>query len=260
MLKILIKRSKQSNAEPTIGQLEYGELALNYADGIIYFKDSNNTIRRIYSSLNSARTEIGTQNRISYYFDDNTIRPLSFFQVGTNNNLSIGGSPVTTYPLYVYGNTFSSNFYTSGQYYETSSLQYKTDIVEIGNMKINNNKKDSKNNNEKKKSSRNKTERKIKGGKKRDIYQSLTESLTSLNIYVFRKKDSIIDEGNEKMEVGLIAEEVEKMFPDFDLVKNNSLSYSRLSVLCIVALKELKRQIVSLEDRVKELEEANKGK
>jgi hypothetical protein len=39
---IKIKNSGTSNAAPT--SLEYGELAINYADGVLFFKDSNNTI------------------------------------------------------------------------------------------------------------------------------------------------------------------------------------------------------------------------
>ena len=39
---IKIKNSGTANAAPT--SLEYGELAINYADGILFFKDSNNTI------------------------------------------------------------------------------------------------------------------------------------------------------------------------------------------------------------------------
>jgi hypothetical protein len=39
---IKIKNSGTANAAPT--SLEYGELAINYADGVLFFKDSNNTI------------------------------------------------------------------------------------------------------------------------------------------------------------------------------------------------------------------------
>jgi hypothetical protein len=39
---IKIKNSGTANAAPT--SLEYGELAINYADGILFFKDSSNTI------------------------------------------------------------------------------------------------------------------------------------------------------------------------------------------------------------------------
>ena len=39
---IKIKNSGTANAAPT--SLEHGELAINYADGILFFKDSSNAI------------------------------------------------------------------------------------------------------------------------------------------------------------------------------------------------------------------------
>ena len=39
---IKIKNSGTASAAPT--SLEYGELAINYADGILFFKDSSNAI------------------------------------------------------------------------------------------------------------------------------------------------------------------------------------------------------------------------
>jgi hypothetical protein len=44
---IKLKKSGISGRVPNNASLEYGEVALNYADGIIYFKDTNNTIRSI---------------------------------------------------------------------------------------------------------------------------------------------------------------------------------------------------------------------
>ena len=41
---IILKRSSVSDASPTISQLEYGELALNYADGKIHYRNSNDEI------------------------------------------------------------------------------------------------------------------------------------------------------------------------------------------------------------------------
>lgn len=42
--KIILKKSSVSEKIPLTTDLEYGELALNYADGKLYFKKSNNTI------------------------------------------------------------------------------------------------------------------------------------------------------------------------------------------------------------------------
>lgn len=42
--KIILKKSSVVAKVPVTGDLEYGELALNYADGVLYYKKSDNTI------------------------------------------------------------------------------------------------------------------------------------------------------------------------------------------------------------------------
>lgn len=43
--KVLLKKSSTVAKVPTTGDLDYGELALNYADGKLYFKNSSNTVQ-----------------------------------------------------------------------------------------------------------------------------------------------------------------------------------------------------------------------
>ena len=43
--KIILKKSSVVGKGPTAGDLEYGELAINYADGKIYFKASDNSVK-----------------------------------------------------------------------------------------------------------------------------------------------------------------------------------------------------------------------
>ena len=51
--KIYLKRSSVTGKAPSANQLEYGELAINYADGHIYYKNSQNTVKKIGSDLES---------------------------------------------------------------------------------------------------------------------------------------------------------------------------------------------------------------
>jgi len=44
MSKIIFKKSSVVNKVPQPADLEYGEVALNYADGKLYYKTSTNTI------------------------------------------------------------------------------------------------------------------------------------------------------------------------------------------------------------------------
>jgi hypothetical protein len=48
--KIILKKSSVGSKVPTTDDLVYGELALNYADGKLYFTDSSNTIQYLGSS------------------------------------------------------------------------------------------------------------------------------------------------------------------------------------------------------------------
>lgn len=44
---IILKRSSVTGKKPTEAQLQYGELSINYADGELYYKSSDNTIKAI---------------------------------------------------------------------------------------------------------------------------------------------------------------------------------------------------------------------
>ena len=48
--KVLLKRSSVAGRVPSASTLEYGELALNYSDGVLYYKDSSNTVQSISGS------------------------------------------------------------------------------------------------------------------------------------------------------------------------------------------------------------------
>ena len=50
--KIVLKKSSVVGRVPTPSDLEYGELALNYADGRLYYKNSNNAIASLGGSQN----------------------------------------------------------------------------------------------------------------------------------------------------------------------------------------------------------------
>ena len=47
---VLIKRSSTANTAPSSGVLQYGELALNYTDGNLFYKNSGNVVTVIASN------------------------------------------------------------------------------------------------------------------------------------------------------------------------------------------------------------------
>lgn len=67
---IKIKRSGIANVVP--GSLEYGELAINYADGKIYYKNNaNNIVELVSTSSASINIDAGTAS--SVYENDPTL-------------------------------------------------------------------------------------------------------------------------------------------------------------------------------------------
>ena len=57
--QVILKKSSVAARVPVAGDLAYGELALNYADGVLYFKKPDNTISSISGSTTGVLT-IGT--------------------------------------------------------------------------------------------------------------------------------------------------------------------------------------------------------
>jgi|Laugresbdmm110sn_1035088.scaffolds.fasta_scaffold49742_2 hypothetical protein len=58
--QIILKKSSVGARVPVAGDLTYGELALNYADGKLYFKNSSNTIQS-FTNDSTTVTLTGTQ-------------------------------------------------------------------------------------------------------------------------------------------------------------------------------------------------------
>ena len=54
--QVILKKSSVAARVPVAGDLAYGELALNYADGILYFKKPDNTISSISTSSGGGTT------------------------------------------------------------------------------------------------------------------------------------------------------------------------------------------------------------
>lgn len=50
MAKVLLKKSSVSSNAPGTGDLDYGEIAINYADGRLYYKNSSNQIKNFVDS------------------------------------------------------------------------------------------------------------------------------------------------------------------------------------------------------------------
>jgi len=99
---VLLKRSSVAGKVPTT--LEYGEVTINYTDGVLWYKTSANTITRINSAVSG-----GTVNGVAYLGSANVLvngAGLTFNPTG--NVLTVGGNIVTT------ANITAGNITTSG--------------------------------------------------------------------------------------------------------------------------------------------------
>ena len=56
--KIVLKKSSVTTKVPLTTDLEYGELALNYADGKLYYKDSSNLIKAFSSASSGGGSSV----------------------------------------------------------------------------------------------------------------------------------------------------------------------------------------------------------
>ena len=99
---VLLKRSSVAGKVPTT--LEYGEVTINYTDGVLWYKTSANTITRINSAVSGS-----TVNGLAYLGSANVLvnsAGLTFNPTG--NILTVGGNIVTT------ANITAGNITTSG--------------------------------------------------------------------------------------------------------------------------------------------------
>ena len=86
--QIILKKSSVGAKVPLAGDLVYGELALNYADGKLYYKDSSNVIKSFSSNIDLSAyvTLTGTQTLTNKTLTSPTINS------ATANNLTLTGT------------------------------------------------------------------------------------------------------------------------------------------------------------------------
>ena len=134
--KLLLKKSSITNKVPVVGDLEYGELAINYTDGKLYFKDASNTIQYFKSGapggfpvsdtapagpINGQPWWDSTLAKLFVYYNDGTSS--QWVEASPSTSSSSGGTTVeipttytttTTSPEVI--STINASSYRSGKY------------------------------------------------------------------------------------------------------------------------------------------------
>jgi len=102
--KIILKKSSVTTKVPQLTDLEFGEVALNYADGYLYFKNSNNEIEAFASR---GFTQPSTNSAVTFTKDASNNSILNI-QVGGLTIARFGGGQVTfDVPLSMNGNVIT---------------------------------------------------------------------------------------------------------------------------------------------------------
>ncbi len=78
--RIILKRSSTANAVPLGTDLDYGELALNYTDGNLFFKNASNVVTLISSTktanlsgnVQAAGFDVKSAGQVRWFDSDNT--------------------------------------------------------------------------------------------------------------------------------------------------------------------------------------------
>lgn len=89
---IKIKNSAVAAKVPALSDLQYGEIALNYADGIIFYKRSDNTVQSISGASNIAASS--TTSGYLTTTDWNTFNSKQTLLVSGTNIKTINGISV----------------------------------------------------------------------------------------------------------------------------------------------------------------------
>lgn len=119
--KIILKKSSEAAKIPTTSDLDYGELAINYTDGKLYYKKSNNTIVSFVDSTNapSEGTEIDQIKSIT--------KSLTLTTDWQDTGISSTDLATGTYIIQLVANDTGSGGTNNNEYYSGTMSWYSGD-------------------------------------------------------------------------------------------------------------------------------------
>ena len=123
--KIILKKSSVVAKVPVVGDLDYGELALNYADGKLYYKNSNNTVQAFGDNTNvinnvAADTEVDNVLYVAKNGSD------------SNNGKSLAKPFLTIKAALAVATAKTTVFVKSGEYIEINPVTIPANVAIVG--------------------------------------------------------------------------------------------------------------------------------
>lgn len=94
---IILKKSSVGDKVPLAGDLQYGELALNYADGNLFYKNSSNVVTTIASNKSVSVTGNVTGANIIATSSISSIGNITVGNVSYPNSFGTAGQFLTSY-------------------------------------------------------------------------------------------------------------------------------------------------------------------
>jgi hypothetical protein len=123
--KLILKKSSVVNRVPATGDLDYGELAINYADGKIYYKNASNAIASFGDSIN-------TSNAIVADTEVDNVLYVAKNGSDTNNGKSLAKPFLTIKAALAVATAKTTVFVKSGDYTEANPVTIPANVAIVG--------------------------------------------------------------------------------------------------------------------------------
>lgn len=120
---VLLKRSSVPGKAPTTANIQYGELSINYADGVLYYVTASNTINSFLSNGSSLTSNVITANTI------NVSGNVSSGNLNATNTLTVANITTTG----TYGNITGANV-ISANTIQTNNHNYANGVSILSNI------------------------------------------------------------------------------------------------------------------------------
>ena len=136
---IILKNSGDSGKEPLAADLDYGEVAINYADGRLFYKDSNTVIQSFTSDPGTVKSVDISGGNTGLTATGGPITDIGTITIGGTLNISSGGTGANTATdainalLPVQANNVGKLLSTNGNTISWVIVQYN-DIAGIPNL------------------------------------------------------------------------------------------------------------------------------
>jgi hypothetical protein len=129
--KIKLKKSSVPSKIPATGDLDYGELAINYADGKLYYKNASNVISTFGDSTNTTQVITEVVNQTANTEVDNVLY-VAKSGSDSNNGKSLANPFLTIKAALAVATANTTVFVKSGDYTEVNPITIPTKVAVVG--------------------------------------------------------------------------------------------------------------------------------